>query len=190
MARLNEKGIEMSSKWKGKIDAVIDREGGYVDHPADRGGPTKFGITHVTARAYGYGGDMRDLPRDVAFAIYERQYLTDPKIDQVAERLPLTGEAVFDWGVNSWHSHPIKALQRALNVLVPNNPAGKPDGIIGPATLRALDAYKTARGAAGDAVLADMINGQRHVFLMEIAERNPSQRAFSYGWARRVAELG
>ncbi|WNO48645.1 hypothetical protein [Achromobacter phage shaaii_LB5] len=180
----------MTSKFKAAIDAVIDREGGYVDHPLDRGGPTKYGITQRTARRHGYTGDMRELPREKAVEIYLADYVTEPKIDQIGERFPRVAEAVFDWGVNSWHSHPIKALQRALNILVPNNPAGKPDGIIGPATLRALDAFKTARGAAGDAVLADMINGQRHVFLMEIAERNPSQRAFSYGWARRVAELG
>jgi lysozyme family protein len=30
---------------EGLIDALIDREGGFVDHPADKGGPTCFGIT-------------------------------------------------------------------------------------------------------------------------------------------------
>lgn len=179
----------MEAKFLALIDAVIDREGEYVDHPLDRGGPTKYGITQKTARRFGYQGDMRDLPRESAVRIYTAEYLTDPKIDQIAQRFPKVGEALFDWGVNSWHSHSIKALQRALNILVPNNPAGKLDGIVGPATLRSLDAFKTARGTAGDVVLADMINGQRHVFLMEIAEKTPSQRAFSYGWARRVSEL-
>ena len=45
------------------IDAVIDREGRYVNHPADRGGPTCWGITQAVARAEGYAGSMRDLPR-------------------------------------------------------------------------------------------------------------------------------
>ncbi|HYI42384.1 MAG TPA: glycosyl hydrolase 108 family protein, partial [Sphingomicrobium sp.] len=27
------------------VDALIEREGGYVNHPADRGGPTCWGIT-------------------------------------------------------------------------------------------------------------------------------------------------
>ncbi|MES2753138.1 MAG: glycosyl hydrolase 108 family protein, partial [Pseudomonadota bacterium] len=27
------------------IDAVIGREGGYSNHPADRGGPTRWGVT-------------------------------------------------------------------------------------------------------------------------------------------------
>ncbi len=29
------------------IDAILRREGGFVDHPADRGGATKYGITHA-----------------------------------------------------------------------------------------------------------------------------------------------
>jgi lysozyme family protein len=35
------------------IDALIDREGGYVNQPADKGGPTRFGITEAVARAHG-----------------------------------------------------------------------------------------------------------------------------------------
>ena len=33
------------------ITDVIRREGGYVNHPADKGGPTKYGITHKTLTA-------------------------------------------------------------------------------------------------------------------------------------------
>jgi len=35
------------------IDAVIDREGGFSDHKADRGGATRFGVTERVARAEG-----------------------------------------------------------------------------------------------------------------------------------------
>ena len=33
------------------LDALIEREGGYVNHRADRGGPTRYGITEAVARA-------------------------------------------------------------------------------------------------------------------------------------------
>lgn len=56
------------------IEDVIDREGGYVDHPADRGGATRYGITQAVARAEGYTGAMRDLPRALAARIYRRHY--------------------------------------------------------------------------------------------------------------------
>ena len=69
----------------GLIDALIEREGGYVDHPADKGGPTCFGITQAVARAHGYAGPMRQLPRSEAVAIYRRLYWLRPRLDEVAE---------------------------------------------------------------------------------------------------------
>jgi len=32
------------------IDRIIEVEGGYVNNPNDKGGPTKYGITEATAR--------------------------------------------------------------------------------------------------------------------------------------------
>ena len=76
------------------IDALIDREGGYVDHPADKGGPTCFGITEAVARAQGYAGAMRQLPREEAAAIYRRLYWLRPRFDEVAKRSPRTRRRV------------------------------------------------------------------------------------------------
>jgi hypothetical protein len=82
------------------IDALIDREGGYVNHSADRGGPTNFGVTEAVARAHGYRGGMRDLPRSEAAAIYKRLYWLRPKLDQVAKRSESLAAELFDTGVN------------------------------------------------------------------------------------------
>src|SRR5437868_3463196 len=65
------------------IDMLIEREGGYVDHAADKGGPTCFGITEAVARAQGYRGPMRQLPRDEAAAIYRRLYWLRPRLDEI-----------------------------------------------------------------------------------------------------------
>ncbi|MEO5578030.1 MAG: glycosyl hydrolase 108 family protein, partial [Sphingomicrobium sp.] len=82
------------------VDALIDREGGYVNHPADRGGPTCFGITEAVARAHGHGGAMRDLPRREAVAIYRRLYWLRPRFDQVALLAPRLAAELFDTGAN------------------------------------------------------------------------------------------
>jgi lysozyme family protein len=55
------------------IDALIDREGGFVSHAADKGGPTCFGISEAVARAHGYAGPMRLLPREEAASIWARR---------------------------------------------------------------------------------------------------------------------
>ena len=46
------------------IEDLIEREGGekFTDHPSDRGGPTRWGVTEAVARAFGYEGDMRTMP--------------------------------------------------------------------------------------------------------------------------------
>ena len=75
------------------IDELIEREGGYVNDPADKGGPRRFGITEAVARAHGYAGAMIELPRDEAAAIYRRLYWLRPRFDQVAAEL-------FDTGAN------------------------------------------------------------------------------------------
>ena len=82
------------------IEATIGKEGGYSDHPADRGGSTRWGITQAVARAHDYMGSMRDLPREKAVAIYREAYAIRPGFAAVAEISPAVGEELFDTGVN------------------------------------------------------------------------------------------
>ena len=174
----------------GLIDALLEREGGYVNHPADKGGPTRFGITEAVARAHGYAGAMARLPRDEAAAIYRRLYWLRPRFDAVAERAPAVAAELFDTGVNMGPGVAATFLQRALTAL---NRCGKdypdlvPDGRIGPVTLRALDAFLAARGGSGATVLLralEALQGERY---LRLAERRPANEAFLYGWlANRI----
>ena len=82
------------------IEELIDREGGYVNHSADRGGPTRWGITEAVARRQGYMDDLRHLPQSDAAAIYKRLYWVAPGFDKVALTAPRLAEELFDTGVN------------------------------------------------------------------------------------------
>jgi lysozyme family protein len=175
------------------IDALIDREGGYSNHPSDRGGPTKYGITEAVARAHGYSGAMRHLPRDEAAAIYRRLYWLRPRFNQVAKRSQKIAAELFDTGVNMGPAVAATFLQRALSALNRNRkdyPDLVPDGRIGPATLGALDRFLELRGKpGGEAVLVralDALQGERYI---RLAERRPANEAFLYGWlANRMGE--
>jgi lysozyme family protein len=189
----------------GLIDALIDREGGYANHPADKGGPTCFGITEAVARAHGYAGAMRNLPRDDAVAIYRRLYWQRPRFDEIAKRSARLAAELFDTGVNMGPAVAATFLQRALTAL---NRGGKdypdltPDGRIGPATLGALDTFLAVRGktldgppaqanraGSGETVLLralEALQGERY---LRLAERRPATEAFLYGWlANRIGE--
>jgi len=176
------------------IDSLIDREGGYSNHPSDRGGATKYGITEAVARAHGYSGAMRNLPRDEAAAIYKRLYWLRPRFDQVAKRSRKIGEELFDTGVNMGPAVAATFLQRALSALNRERrdyPDLVPDGRIGAATLGALDTFLNIRGkTAGEAVLLralDALQGERY---LRLAERRPANEAFLYGWlANRLGPL-
>ena len=172
------------------IDALITREGGYVDHPADRGGATRWGITVAVARANGYHGAIRDLPRAVAASIYETVYWRAPGLDRIAARAPRLAAELFDSGVNMGTGTAIGFLQRALNALnrgASDYPDLALDHAIGARTLAALDAFLARRGASGEGVLVkavDALQGERYLAL---AERRPVNEAFLYGWlAERI----
>lgn len=174
----------------GLVEALIDREGGYVANPADKGGPTCFGITEAVARANGYGGDMRLLPRAEAVAIYKRLYWLRPRFDEIAKRSPRIAAELFDTGANMGPAVAVTFLQRALTALNRNGkdyPDLVPDGRIGPRTLAALDAFLRIRENSGETVLIralEALQGERY---LRLAERRPANEAFLYGWlANRI----
>jgi lysozyme family protein len=178
-------------KLERSIGELLDREGGYVNHPSDRGGPTNYGITEAVARAHGYKGAMRALPREEAIAIYKRLYWLRPRFNAVAVRSQAVAAELFDTGANMGPAVATTFLQRALSALnreQKDYPDLVPDGRIGPATLAALDSFLKIRGKAGaETVLLralDALQGERYI---RLAERRPANQAFLYGWlANRI----
>jgi lysozyme family protein len=63
---------------------LLKVEGGYSNHPADRGGATVYGITEAVARQEGYQGPMQSLPLSAAQSIYKRRYWDPLCLDAIA----------------------------------------------------------------------------------------------------------
>ncbi|HVF94412.1 MAG TPA: glycosyl hydrolase 108 family protein [Sphingomonas sp.] len=172
------------------IARVIDREGGFSDHPDDRGGATRWGITEAVARAAGFSGPMRSLPRSEAVAIYRSLYWQQPGLDRIATRAPALAEELFDTGINLGVKASIGFLQRALNAL--NRGASDyadiaADGAIGAKTLAALDRFLARRGRGGEGVLVKAVEALQGERYLAITERRPANEAFLYGWlANRI----
>lgn len=164
-------------------------EGGYSDHPSDRGGRTNWGITEAVARSDGYSGPMKALPKARAMDIYRRLYWDRIGLDWVAAVDPLVALECFDTGVNMGVAVPVRWLQRVLNVL---NRQGRDypdlvvDGNAGPATGRALRALLRLRGARGRDVVLAYLNALQGARYVDLAEGRPANEDFIFGWAERL----
>lgn len=174
------------------FNAILDREGGYVNHPADKGGATNWGVTEKVARAHGYNGDMRNLTRKQALDIYEADYWFGPRFDLVSSLSPTIAAELCDTGINMGPSVPSKWFQRWLTAL---NDGGRlypdllPDGNIGPRTITALRQYLALRGSDGEQVLLRALNCSQGSRYLELAEQRAANEAFLYGWVRERVTL-
>jgi lysozyme family protein len=166
------------------IEGVLKNEGGYVNDPRDAGGETNWGITAKVARARGYAGSMKAMPREVAFEIYRGQYVVQPGFGMVGNlSMPIAAELV-DTGVNMGPAVAGRMLQRALNLVTD---AGLVvDGQIGEASLKALRSFLDKRGKEGERRLLALLNAFQGERYASLAEGRAANRAFIYGWLARI----
>lgn len=140
---------------------LIGHEGGYVNHPGDPGGETKYGISKRQYPAE----DIKNLTLDRAKALYLRDYWGPAGCDAVPA---LAKYQVFDMAVNSGVGQAIRTVQRTVGVVV--------DGVLGPRTLQAIQSMQPTRFVA-------RFNGHRLEFMTDLKTWD----IFSKGWARRIA---
>ena len=161
------------------IDIILGFEGGYCDYPADRGGPTRYGITtaqlgrwlQLTAPAS--VEQVQALPLETARSIYKAWYIRKPGFQAVEpDRLRLV---LVDSGVLHGPVRAIRWLQQSLAVPV--------DGIIGPVTREALK-----RTAGGSVTVRDVLRLRLRA-VAELVAADPSQIVFLRGWIARATSL-
>ncbi len=154
---------------------ILQTEGGYNDHPEDRGGPTKYGISLKYLQGKYVGAtkeDIENLTPEQASGFYKRDFFYTPHIDQLPALLQ---PQMFDMAVNHGASGAIKMLQASLLLTE--------DGRIGPQTCAAAQDAITKYGFP---VVNNHIACLRKGFMQAIVTRDPSQAVFLKGWLARA----
>jgi lysozyme family protein len=166
------------------IAAIIKKEGGYVNHPADKGGPTNYGITAMSYAEYFKRqagninkGEIKAVTPQLAEKIYYTLYYVRPGIDLLPEQIqPL----MLDMAVNHGRSGSVKILQTALAQA--GISADNIDGLIGKKTIMA--AFKAVQ-LLGNHFINDLVNCRLNYY-QEIINTDPSQAVFKDGWFARA----
>lgn len=158
------------------ITDILKAEGWdtYTNDPADRGGPTKWGITQK-AWAEWRGRDVtpeevEQITEPQARDFYEEKYIVAPRFNHLPERIRAL---VIDCGVNHGTRTAAKWVQRAVGETQ--------DGVIGPITL-------TAVHADNPIAVYSRIVGYRVRLYGKIVSDDPSQRIWINGWMNRAAK--
>lgn len=154
------------------INDIIQREGGFVDHPDDRGGPTMYGITLQTLSLFRDRvctvEELQSMSMDEARMIYQDRYIRIPGFWQIGH--PRLLALVVDMGVHHGVDGAVRMIQEALKVNV--------DGIFGPKTLEAVNAMDWM-------TVYVLLLARRGDKIGNILDHDHSQVVFAKGWIKR-----
>lgn len=169
------------------IREIMEKEGFRSNNKYDLGGDTTYGITERTARRLGFKDSMDELTPAIAKSLYLNEYILRVKFDKVHHVSAIIGGEVIDTGVNMGQTIAAKFLQRWLNAY--NNkqayyPDVAVDGLVGPATIKALNAYLAKRGKEGELVLWKSLNSSQGGRYLDITEAREKNEEFTYGWMK------
>ena len=161
------------------LDWLLEEEGGWSNHPSDRGGATMYGITQSTYNAWRKkkgrpAQPVRLVSKEEAKELYNEEYWKAASCDKLPWPI---NYLTFDAAVNSGVKRAKQWLQTGLHC--------QPDGIVGQATIQAAE---QAVATGNTSALLGIVDA-RTVFLARLVQSQPSQAAFLLGWWRRTERL-
>ncbi len=156
------------------IDKLLEREGGYVNDPADPGGETKYGITKRDHP----NEDIRNLTPARAAQIYHQEYWDPLRLGEIVD----DGVAwkIMDMAVNMGRGTAANRAQRTVNYILPGTPLVV-DGNLGPASIAAINQCRSRLMLLGLEAYA----AARYIELVESPE-HPQFDKFADGWLIRA----
>ena len=173
-------------------------EGGESDHPDDGGGLTKYGVSlrflqELAAESQANRDTLdrmgvilpvtrntiRCLTETQAAGLFRWQMWNTLSLDLIPLRPAVV---LYDAAVNSGPRQSVKFAQRGYNACVTYGQPLDADGIMGPATRKAMQQADTEK------IIMSMLD-QREQFYRDLVAAKPSQEVFLKGWLNRVTGL-
>lgn len=171
---INKENYRKMSTFQQAMMHVLKWEGGYVNHPNDPGGETKYGITK---RSYP-DLEIATLTVTDATQIYKRDFWDKYKIQDMPEKFRLI---VFDMIVNMGTRGAALTIQRTVNNRIPGTL--KEDGLLGPKTRNSLHLYE-------DKIEVVDLKIFRLKRYNDLLRANSKYSVFFRGWCKRALYVG
>ena len=150
------------------IALTLEHEGGYVDNPADPGGPTNMGVTQADMP----GVDIKDLTVAQAEAFYKQNYW-NPLYDQIADQS--VANKIFDMGVLCGVHEAVQYAQWSTNVRL----TIEADGVFGSETLAAVNGTDST-------TFLETYKAGLVFYALDIVATYSDERIFLDGWVNRI----
>lgn len=177
---------------------VMNYEGGYVNHPNDKGGETNRGITLGTLNRAKQRGivpqyvSIKELHKypDYVYEVYNLMYYRDPLCHQMPAMLAFAfHDACVNHGAGGKNKsgRPVGAGMVLQDVLIKK--FGQPltfDGVVGKKSIEALN---KVLGFVNESTITESFNDRRRQYFLDIVASNPSQKVFLTGWMNRMDKV-
>lgn len=186
----------MSYSFNRAFEKLILIEGGYVDHPYDKGGKTKYGVTEVLKKALpNYRKTpIQDLTLDEAKDIYKKVFWDKIKGTEISAKSEVIAHTLFEIAVHRGVKPASEFFQKALNSFNRDEKDYKDikeDGIIGGVTISSLEGLISKRKQADvNHVICTYILVEHAYLLNEASRKDKSQEAFMFGWYLKRIKIG
>lgn len=164
------------------FNRIMKAEGGFSDHPLDKGGPTNLGITLKSLSTFRGKlqtvDDLKKLTLDDARLFYKNSFWDVMQLDQVKN--PAMAEILMDQAINRGIGPTVRNVQLALRQKLVY--LGAIDCILGPNTLSALNSVDFKSFGV------QFVKECQESYV-KICQSNPDQNVFLMGWIRRTHAL-
>lgn len=163
------------------VAKVLATEGGFVDNPADHGGPTNWGITMTTLSKFRSKTvtikDVENLTQYEAKLIYKAYYWDEMNLESINQ--DQRRYLLFDQGVNRGCRVAVKQAQKLLNYF---GHSLMVDGVCGPKTQEDINLMSY------NLFCRRYIQASQKAYI-DIVQCNRTQLQFLNGWLSRINKL-